>query len=158
MKTYIFVLTILPLLSCSQEDTSGIYLQEYEKYQSSIGNEIDNINEVVEDSINNLLDNYIERITPMSCTWCVTEGQVFEPVKEFCKAHPEGLTIVLDRALKGERLTWGFRALFKELHPSIYQNLLDESNIPMTGDEWQRKTNEYNLSFVILIEEYLKIM
>ncbi len=165
MKTMTSFLILFFFLACSKDANDSAYLKEYEAYKSPINTIIDGIDNTAVDSVNPILDDYLKDIMPMSCTWCVTEGEAFEPVAEIVTNHPEYLALVLDRALMGTRLTWGFRVLFKDLYPETYKELLDEAGIQLIPEDelknederWKNKSNEYSLPLETLVEAYLKI-
>jgi hypothetical protein len=163
----ISALTLLFLFCCNHEISSQTqYLPEYQKYQRPVAFKMGVLNKTIADSARVILDEYLHDIAIYSCTWCVAEGKVFEPVAGFTKRHPESLILVLDRSLQGTGLTWGFRVLFRELYPVQYQALLKKANIELLPESeikneeqrWQNQSKEYSLAFNLLADEYLAII
>jgi len=159
MKTTIY--------SCSKSNIDSNYVKEYSVYQPTVSALKSKISKEVTDSANVILEGYLQRIAPMSCIWCVAEGEVFKPVKNYCNKHPEAITFVLDKYLTDttSRLTWAFRALVKEHFTDAYNGLLKdfgivlkpESELLTENDKWNNQVNEFKLPFEAIVKKYLEI-
>ncbi|MGC9354509.1 MAG: hypothetical protein ACP5D9_11760 [Mariniphaga sp.] len=166
MKTFILLMTFLVvLLSCQKEQDEG-YITEFLQFKQAIEQQILVVDKNITDSAMIIIDNYLEGIKPMSCLYCVAEGEIFAPVSAYCERHPESLIFVLESAVKGSRLTFGFRKLFKEFYPEKFSELLESEEIVLIPgpevkteeDIWENKVKENSLPFKLLTEEYLKIV
>lgn len=161
---YLFI--CLLLISCDKAGEDKNYLQEYIKYEPLVAGHLKNIDSDLLDSATAILNIYLDEIRIYSCLYCVTEKEVFDPVSGFARKHPQMLTLILDRALQGTRLSFGFRALFKEFYPEKFKDLLLKENIHLLPEEeikneddrWENKVKEGNLPFELLTEEYLNIL
>lgn len=163
MKAFVLLSLLLALSGCEKDKLS--YLPEYEKFRPDVENHITLVLKDVSDSIKFIINEYLERVEPLSCTFCVVEVDAFAPVRNYCIKNPQCLIYVLESALKGSRLTWGFRVLFKEFYPNNYQRLLDEAGIilipesELNTDEvkWNNKQKEYSLPFENIVKEYFEV-
>jgi hypothetical protein len=168
MKAFaFFVLTLLTLCCCDHDTNSQtIYLPEYKKYEKPVATKWSAVDKAVADSARAILNTYLQAIEIYSCTWCIAEGPVFMPVAAFTARHPESMIFVLHSSLQGTRLSWGFRALFKELYRAQYDALLAEANIVLLPDQevqtedqrWQNQSKEHSLAFTRLVDKYLEII
>ncbi len=122
MKAFLLLTAFLVVLSSCQKEQDEEYPLDYSQFKTTIERQILLVDKQVADSTMNIIDSYLEGISPMSCLYCVAEGEVFASVSGFCKRHPESLIFILESTIKGSRLTFGFRKLFKEFYPKNFQN------------------------------------
>jgi hypothetical protein len=161
----ISITTLFFFICCHRKISSQAqYMPEYKKYQHPVAARMKVVDKNIADTASIILNRYLHRISIYSCTWCVAEGEVFQPVAAFVKQHPESLVFILDSALSGTALTWGFRVLFKQMYPVQYKKVLQKANIvlPAASDiqtenqRWQNQVKEYSLPFYLLADEYLE--
>jgi hypothetical protein len=166
MKSILLLSVFMFLLLSCQKEKDEEFSAEYLQFKPGLEIQKLKVEQRVADSMVIIIDEYLEGIKPMSCLYCVADSIHLYKVSDFCERNPESLIYVLESALKGSRLTFGFRKLFKEFYPEILSELLESEGIELIPnteaiteeDLWENMSREYSLPLKLLAEEYLKVV